>query len=255
MKRAVIIIFLGLLLTAVSVYFFRRKSEVIIHPHRGDITEAVYGLGKVKSHEKFDVIIGILSTISRMDIDEGSFAREGQALLWFERGQVVRAPFSGTVTYLRFRKGETALPNTPILRLENLSRRYLELSLEQESALRIMRGQRAKISFENLRGNTLEGSVTALYPRDDEFIAQVESDLLPDNVLPGMTADVSIEVGEIKNGILIPVSAVSEGMVTVRRRGHWKKEKVELGHADGLSVEVLGSALSENDELLLKEGE
>lgn len=253
--KKILIPLIVILAAAAAWYFFNQKKYVIVHPHKGDITEAVYGLGKVKSHQKFDVIIGIMSTMTNQYVDEGYNVKEGEPLLQFERAPVVRAPFSGTVTLLRVKKGETALPNMPILRLENLNSRFIELSIEQESALRIQKGQKARISFESLRGNVLNGTVTALFPREDEFIVQVEVNNLQPNVLPGMTADVSVEVGKIKDGILIPVASISEGMVTVKRDGHWKKEQVSVGHANGTDVEVLGGTLKESDEIRMAKEE
>lgn len=55
-----------------SIFFFYRYNRKydLIKPKRGSITEAIYGLGKVKSYNKFDVKLGIISTIRE------SFMRE-----------------------------------------------------------------------------------------------------------------------------------------------------------------------------------
>lgn len=53
----------------------------------------------------------------------------------------------------------------------------------------------------------------SIYPKRGEFIAHIESENIPSNILPGMTADVVIEVGKKKDVILIPVKSITDGRV------------------------------------------
>ncbi len=240
---------------SVAIFFYQKKRNTdSVYPVNGNITEAVYGLGKVKTHNRFEVILGVLSTVQNLFVDEGHKVKTGDALIEFESG-IVRAPFSGTVTLIKFRKGETALPQIPVMRLEDITDRFIELSLEQQSALRIRPGQKARISFESLRSEVLWGKVTVIFSREDEFIAHIQVPGLSENVLPGMTADVSVEIGTITNALLVPIRAISNGMITVKRKGRWKKEKVTIGHVDGMNVEILSGNFKTSDEILLQKEE
>lgn len=232
-----------------ALFLVKKSSYTIVKPERGDITEAVYGLGKVKSEKRYQVIVGVISTVSRRFVNEGEVVKKGQPLIEFDSQALFRAPFNGTVTMAAIDEGETALPHVPQLRVEDLSDLYLELSLEQQAAIRVKKGQAAKLSFESVRGTVFKGSVTSLYSREDEFLARIDVEGLPDGVLPGMTADVTVEIGQIKNALLVPLKAVLNGMVTVRRNGRWEKVKVDIGHIDGLSAEVKGGPLTEADEI------
>lgn len=255
--KKIIIVTLSLLIfsSLAGIFYFKDRKTVVVHPQIGNITEAVYGLGKVKSYKRFEVIIGVISTVQKLFVDEGYVVKKGDSLIQLETRASVKAPFNGTVTMIKTREGETALPHQPILRMEDLTDRYIELSLEQEAALKIRKGQTAKVSFESLRGKILEGKVDAIYSREDEFIAHIEVPNLSESVLPGMTADVTVEIGKINNAMLIPVKAVNSGSVIVKRDGRWKKEKVDLGRVDGLYIEVLNNQLKPSDELKIKNGE
>lgn len=234
-----------------GVWQFLRPKYEYVHPKRGAITEAIYGLGKVRAERRFEVKVGILSAIQQLFVREGDKVKAGNKLILFDSGVLFRAPFDGTVTLSALQKGETALPQIPILRLEDLTDRYIEVSVEQQGALRVKPGQKARVSFESVRGDVLNGRVRALFPREDEFLVHIEVDNFPGNVLPGMTADISIEVGQIPDALLIPLASIRSGAVTVRRDGHKEKVQVEIGHVDGLWAEVRGSALSESDEVLV----
>jgi macrolide-specific efflux system membrane fusion protein len=255
-KRVFLFVSLFVLVSGALIYFFYKKNSYqIISPQRKDITEAVYGLGKVKSRQKFEVITGVISTVKKLYIDEGDQVKEGDPLILLDTGSVFRSPFNGTITLVKQRTGETVLPHLPILRVEDLEDRYIEISLEQQAALRIKKGQLAKISFETLRGDILEGKVVSIFPREDEFLVHVNVDSFAENILPGMTADVAIVIGSIKNALVIPIRAVSNGLVSFKRKGKWKKIKLDIGHIDGSFVEVLSNQLSTKDEIRLQKGE
>lgn len=157
-----------------AVYYYRNNKYEIVHPKKGDIIEAVYGLGKVKSNNRFEVILGVISTVKNRFVNEGDLVEKGAPLIELDDA-IFRAPFRGTVTYVSLYKGETAVPHIPILRLEDLNSCYIELSLEQQSMLRVKLGQPAKVSFESIRGKVLSGKVTAIFPREDEFLTRILS--------------------------------------------------------------------------------
>ena len=98
----------------------------------------------------------------------------------------------------------------------------------------------------------LQGKVSAIYSRGDEFVTRVEVEGLAPNILPGMTADVSVEIGNIKNALLIPLRSIENGLVTLRRNGKWEKKKIEIGHIDGSLAEVLGNFLKPEDEIRVR---
>ena len=255
MKRLWYVLLALILLIGIisAIFYYDSKKYETSHPKRGDIVEAVYGLGKVKSNNRFEVIVGVISTVTGRFVNEGDLVKKGDPLIQFESA-MFRAPFKGTVTYISLYQGETALPHTPILRLEDLSSRYIELSLEQQSMQRVRLGQPVKVSFESIRGKTLSGTVTAIFPREDEFLTRISVDGLDESILPGMTADVTIEIGSIKDALLVPLAALKNGYLTVRKNGQWKKIKVEVGHVDGLYAEIKNGSLSPEDKIRLIRG-
>lgn len=248
------IAFAILTFAALAVYFTRdylqNKNYSRVKPRTGVITEAIYGLGKVKSNHRFEVKLGVLSTIKKVFVREGDKVIKNQRLVLLDSGVTIVSPIAGTVTLVAADDGETVLPQIPIIRVEDLHDRYLELSLEQDGILRIRKGQTALVSFEALRGEVLSGTVSALFPKEDEFMAHVEINNLREHILPGMTADVSVEVGQV-HGLLIPIRAVKNGFVSVERDNRIEKVKIEIGLSDNLSVEVKGDSIRPDDDILL----
>lgn len=228
-------------------YFENRKYNRI-HPTHGELTEAVYGLGKVKSNHRYEIKLGVTANIKKVFVREGDSVQKDQALIKADES-VFKSPFAGVVTLVTIYEGETASPQIVLLRVENLDDRFIELSLEQDAAMRIQKDQNAKISFESMRGQTLNGKVSAIFPRGSEFVTNVSVENLDKKILPGMSADVSIEIGKI-TGTLVPAKALRNGLLKIERNGKIQNLKVDVGLIDGLSAEIKGDNLKSTDYVL-----
>jgi multidrug efflux pump subunit AcrA (membrane-fusion protein) len=235
----------------VGVYRYRATSLDAVPPREGPLVESVYGLGTVIAPRTFQAKTAVSLAIRSLPVAEGQEVPAGSPLVRFDEGIVIRAPFAGTVTNIPFKEGELIFPNAPVVTVVKLEELYLEISLEQQSVLRVKRGQEARVTFESLRNERFHGQVTSIYPRENQFIVRIDLEKFPDGVLPGMTADVAIEVARRESALSIPVRAVSGGRVTVLREGHRRKIEVRLGVSDGEWVEILPGELQSGDQIVL----
>ncbi|MCX7997424.1 MAG: hypothetical protein N3A69_00545 [Leptospiraceae bacterium] len=140
-----------------------------------------------------------------------------------------------------------------ILTLTDLVHLHLVVSLEQEGALRVRAGQNVRFSFESLTGKKFTGKVKSIFPNRNQFFVKIEPDELPPEILPGMTADVAIEVAKKENVLLIPVVSIHNGKVMRIREGKKSKIDVQIGNLDGEWAEVINSDLGVNDEIVIPE--
>jgi macrolide-specific efflux system membrane fusion protein len=74
---------------------------------------------------------------------------------------------------------------------------------------------------------------------------------LAENVLPGMTADVAIEVNRKDKVLLVPLSAISDGRIKVKRDGKRKTVKLSIGSVDGNWAEVLEGDIDLKDQIMV----
>jgi len=246
------IIVLLLIIITVSLWSVKHKKYRYVTARKGDLVEAIYGLGKVKSYRKFEVKVGVMTKVKKVFVKEGENVQQGDPLIQFTDTAVFKAPFDGTVTKLPYNVPDMVLPHAPLLTMQNLEELFLEVSLEQEGALRVATGQLAMVLFESVRGEKFKGKVFALFPKDDEFLAHINVQELAKNVLPGMSADVSIIVGQHKDALLVPISGLSNGQIIVRRDGKKLKIPVKIGGVDGEWAEVIEGDIKMTDEILIK---
>ena len=226
-------------------------SKEGIKPKKGPITESIYAIGIVKSERTYELKLGVVAAIKAYFVKEGDTVKTSDQLLKDDFGTIFKAPFEGVVTHLPFSIGETIAPQQSLLSLVDLKKLYLEASLEQQGALKVKRGQNVQISFESFRTSSFHGIVKNVLPRNSEFVVQVEVNNLPNNILPGMNADLSIEVSNIDQAILLPMAAVTNGHILIKKGSKTEKIPVVTGVSDSEYVEILSPTLSTEDEIYL----
>jgi membrane fusion protein, macrolide-specific efflux system len=228
------------------------NNKNIVKPRLGPIVEAVYALGTVKSDKIYNLKIGISSTIKKLYVTEGQSIARGGILLSTDAGVSFYAPFQGAITRVYCEEGEIVLPGSQALTMMDLRKTYVQVSLDQNSALRIRKGQRAELSVETIRGRKLTGVVESIYPSNGQFLARIGIASMPPEVLPDMTADVAIEVARKENALLIPLVAIKNGVVLVRRDRKRKNIMVSVGAIDGAWGEVLDNSIKSTDEIFIE---
>jgi len=250
-------VLLGVIFVA-ALSFFRflsnRTDGSLTAPiDKGAIVESVYGIGTVMANKSFRIMPGLVNTITHVWVKEGDSVKKGDPLISNENVKWT-APFGGTVTSFPFRIGENVFSSVPVLTLVDLLDRYVLVSLEQQGALRVERGQKVRLSFDSIREQSYSGRVVAVYSNDTGYLARIDIGDLPAKILPNMTADVAIEIRHHEDALLIPVSALEQGKYVWRKREYEIPTQVEikLGIVDRALAEVLSGDLRVGDRLLIR---
>ncbi|HEX7676014.1 MAG TPA: efflux RND transporter periplasmic adaptor subunit [Bdellovibrio sp.] len=233
---------------------FRQSEGQLSAPlKRSTIIDAVYGIGTVTAYHRYSINPLVGSSVEKSYVNEGDSVRKGAPLVEIGSDVVFRAPFSGIVNFYPYRLGENTYTTTPLLILTDVQNRYIVVSMEQQGALRVKKGQKARISFDSLRESVFEGTVSAVYSYAGNFLARIDSLNLPSSILPEMTCDVAIVIATHENSLVIPVVAFENGSVW-RKRGRSlpKSVPVKIGVTDGTWAEILEGDLAPGDRLLIR---
>ncbi len=234
-------------------FLLNRSQGALTEPlKKGSIVEAIYGIGTVTAKHSYSIKPGVVSTIDDLYVQEGDLVRKGDRLANLDN-VTYRAPFDGVVNFLPFKVRENIFPQQPMLILTDLKSRYLVVSIEQQGAIRVHAGQKAKLSFDSIRNQSFEGKVESVYSYNSNFLARIDVSNLPVEILPDMTADVAIIVRELDSVLTIPVAAVENDSVWVKRPLRIPTQtSIKLGVVDGAMAEVLSGDLREGDKLLIR---
>ena len=192
--------------------------------------------------------------------------RLGIARLRLERA-VLTAPFDGVVAEVRTGPGASADTRSPAIVLVDPTRFAVEASVGQMEVVRVAEGQRALVSLESTL-EVVEGVVEsiALLPveRDGETTYDVAVGLEgsvggPASSISGLSVQVHVVVGEVRDALLAPKSAIyREGGATLVRMldatGALRDRPVTLGRGNALWMR-LASGVAEGDRVLLAEAD
>lgn len=241
----------ALLIVAAVVFFLTRSPGDTVSPRVAPLTEAIYALGTVKSDQIFKLKAAIPFGVKSIAVKEGDLVKKGQTLLVMDTGSSFRSPMDGTVTAVSVNPGELVITGMPMVVVQDLNHLHIELSLDQESALRVHPAQKAELSFESIRGHRSHGEVEKIYPNEGQFIVRVTVSDLPPGVLPDMTADMAIEVARKESVLQIPLASVKNGKVIRVRDGKRSTQAVQLGMINGEWGELIKGDVIESDALVL----
>lgn len=162
------VVLVAVMLALLVIWNQRSKIETV-NPRYGPIVESIYGLGKVKTDSVYEIKLAVVKTIERLYVREGALVKKKDRLVRFEGGLLFRAPFAGTVTNIAFREKQYVFPQQTVIRVEDLTTKYIEVSLEQQGAMRVQPGQPVRVVFESIRGEILNGKVSAIFRETRNF--------------------------------------------------------------------------------------
>ena len=250
-KKTIVILVVVFLAAALFIALKCGDRRIIVRPKVGPITDAVYALGTVKSDRWYNVRFGMSALVRKIFVEEGQDVPAGAPLLMTDSSLVFNSPFSGTVTSIAFREHEMVPAGQAVLSVHSLQKMYVRVSLDQESIVRIRKGQGAELSFENLRNETVKGLVESVFPSGSEFLVRISVDRFPPGVLPEMTCDTAIIISKKENAVMVPAASVKKGKVTLIRKGERKSQAVKTRTVDSDWVEVLENGVLPDDGILI----
>ncbi|MBK6333999.1 MAG: efflux RND transporter periplasmic adaptor subunit [Thermomonas sp.] len=88
--------------------------------------------------------------------------------------KTIRAPFSGVLGLRKVNLGQYVAPGAAIVSLQQLDPIYLDFSLPEQQAGKVVAGTAVRASVDALPGNTFDGRITAVEPQVDPAHAQFQ---------------------------------------------------------------------------------
>lgn len=173
----------------------------------------------------------------------------------------ISAPFEGTITAIYANVGDDVNVGTNAFRIDDLSRFFIEVDIAEIDIQRIEVGQEAEFTFDALLEKTYHGQVVEVASAgtevqgDTNFIVKLLITDSDEDILPGMTASVSITVTKYDDALIVPNRAIrldnGDVVVYVLRDGNIEKEIVEIGASSDTSTQILSGNVVEGDVIVL----
>jgi membrane fusion protein, multidrug efflux system len=127
--------------------------------------------------------------------------------------KTIRAPFSGKLGITTVNPGQYLNPGDKIVTLQTIDPIYVDFNLPQKTVGSLQVGQVVNVTSDGFAGVTFPGKITAISPKVDTTTRNVVVEATLSNpkrqLLPGMFANASVEVGDKKHYLTLPQTAIT----------------------------------------------
>ena len=215
---------------------------------------------------------------SEYDAAKATHVIEDQQLKEFLRQKekcIIRAEQPGVVAYAnepwydssrQIREGAMVYSRQKIFSLPDMSSMQVKVNIHESLVKKIKPGQIAEIRVDAFPNLVILGKVKTVSQLADsnrgwmsggvkEYTTVVKIEKMPkEDLRPGMTAEVKIMVGELKDVLVVPIQAVAEHKgefyAFVETEGKYERRKVKAGETNEKLVEIL-EGLKEGERVAL----
>ena len=127
--------------------------------------------------------------------------------------KTIRAPFSGKLGITTVNPGQYLNPGDKIVTLQTIDPIYVDFNLPQKQLGSLQVGQVVNVTSDGFAGVVFPGKITAISPKVDTTTRNVVVEATLANpkrqLLPGMFANASVEVGDKKHYLTLPQTAIT----------------------------------------------
>lgn len=167
----------------------------------------------------------------------------------------IRTAIDGIINDVFTEKGDLIGSGDPIASIISKKRVVVaEVSEEKFAGLKV--GQKARVRFLSLGGALYDAEVVKIFPSADpdtqRYSIQLSVDISQEQLVPGLTGEVTIIVGERDNAKMIPTRALMGDHVFVYTDGRLEFRQIIFGFRDLTRAEVL-EGLEEGDLVVVEE--
>jgi RND family efflux transporter, MFP subunit len=179
---------------------------------------------------------------------------------------VIRAPIDGVVIGKPIPAGQTVTPGIAnpmvILTIADLSQMQIETQVDESDIGKVTVGQKATFTVDAYPGKTFSGIVSSVSRKATVqqnvvyYGVIIDVDAGDQELKPTMTARVSISVGESKNALTVPLTAVrttkNQQYVAVMKNGQSVNVNVTTGLTSEDRIEIT-SGLEDGDQIVISQ--
>ncbi|AOS45008.1 Macrolide export protein MacA [Lacunisphaera limnophila] len=202
--------------------------------------------------------------VQRMDLDEvnlrlalENFENALRAKQREKAKMTIVAPTDGVISEvsLAARVGDLIGRDNVIATLISSSR-AVEAKISEENFAGLKLGQKASVRFLGYGNKSFPATITKILPtanpETQRYTVHLAVDLEVDKLVPGLTGEVTIVIGQREGAAVIPRRALRGSEVFVVTDGRIELRKVELGYVSNTDVEIL-SGLALGDLVIVEE--
>ena len=240
----------------------QRIAVEIAPAARGNVQSTCEVLGTVTADKTAQVFPETMGRITRILVKEGVYVAKDANLMAmrtemigfeYEEGYI-RSPISGNIAAITVDVGSMVTPQAPVAVVMDYARVNIEFNVAETNMDCIRKGDRVAAAIDALPGKSFTGTVSEVAPVVDPMTRTLNVKASVPNagkaLRPGMTARITLNLGEKKDVVIIPRDAVLGGHVFVLKDSVAERRNVVAGLIGDVNAEII-SGLSEGEHVVV----
>lgn len=170
---------------------------------------------------------------------------------------LIVAPSQGVLTQVPASLNQYVSTQDTIIRLSDLSGTYFEAEVDEADIGKINLGQKTEVSLDAYPDKVFKGEVKEIQPftkssTSGAMVVTVRIRLQNMDMpfIQGLSGQADIILQELKNALVLPLEAVKEDMITVKKDNKLQRQKIKKGLQSEEETEVV-EGLSEGEHVYL----
>lgn len=170
---------------------------------------------------------------------------------------LIFAPSSGVVTQVPAALNQYVNSQDTVIRMSDLSGTYFEAEVDEADIGKISLGQRAAVTLDAYPDKVFSGEVKEIQPFTRSSVSgamvitvRIKLQNLDKPFMQGLSGQVDIILQETKNALVVPLEAVKDDSVTIKKDNRLQNQKIKKGLQSEDELEVVGG-LSEDEHVYL----
>jgi membrane fusion protein (multidrug efflux system) len=224
----------------------------VIAAAKGNVTNTCEVLGSLSARKTAQVFPETMGRITRILVKEGSSVYKNSRLMGvrnetigfeYEEG-FITSPIAGTVAKIMVDVGSMVTPQMPVAEVVDYSSVKVVFNVGETNFACIEEKNSVVVTVDGLPGEEFIAKVNEISPVVDPGTRSVGVKATVENpkklLKPGMSARVTVKLGEVTDAIVVPKDAYREGFVFVVADSIAEKRKVEIGIIGDRFIEITG---------------
>jgi len=244
--------------TSVPVVISRAKSD--------SISETLLLNGNLTPIKEVNIFSSVPGKIKSIQVKEGDRVTKDEVLAWVDRNQAglkfqeanVESTIDGVVKKIFTEEGASVAPSSPLFQIIDMDWVEAVVNIPEKVIKKVKKGLKAKITVISYPDKVFWGRISRLSPVVDTASRTREARVLIRNknhlLKPGMFGQVNIIIRELKDAVVIPLSAIidrdGKHIVYIVEDGvaHEKNFVIDIDEGEKVSIKT---GIKPGDEVIV----
>ncbi|KPL15922.1 hypothetical protein AMJ74_00250 [candidate division WOR_3 bacterium SM1_77] len=242
--------------------FVQKIAVEVVPASRGNVTSTCEVLGTIMADKTAQVFPETMGRITKMLTKEGSYVTKEDNLMAMRNETIgfeyeegfIRSPINGNVANIMVDVGAMVTPQAPVAVVMDYSSVQVVFNVAEANMNCINKNSRIGVGIDALPNETFQGIVSEITPVVDPMTRTLGVKATVNNskkkLRPGMTARVTVNLGEKTDVLVIPKDALLDGYLFVVSDSTAERREVVAGIIGDKNIEII-SGLKDGERVVV----